>query len=211
MFVIEQVRHFYKEKLAVQVASWQVSQGEQWLLRGGSGSGKTTLLHILGGLLRASEGIIRIGDTNISTLNGAKLDAFRGKNIGIVFQQSYLIHSLTVLENMLLAQYMAGFKQDKTLCINLLEKLNIAYLIQQKPYELSQGEAQRIAIARALLNRPTLLLADEPTSSLDDENAFQVAELLKSQASDTQATLVISTHDSRLVPYFEKVFQLAKS
>jgi putative ABC transport system ATP-binding protein len=187
-----------------------VNQGEQWLLRGNSGSGKTTLLHILAGLQQATSGKISIANTEISQLKGTKLDKFRGKEIGIIFQQPYLVKTLSVLENLLLANYMASQKQDKTFLLHLLQELNIEELQNKFPHQLSVGEQQRLCIARSLANKPKLLLADEPTSALDDENTKFVINLIKNQAKNYNTTLIIATHDSRLEQEFGLKFVLEK-
>ena len=183
-------------------------KGENWLLLGQSGSGKTTFLHLLGGLLSPQSGSIRMGDTDMTTLKTAALDHFRGQHIGIIFQTAHFIKALTVEENLILAQQLAGFKEDKTLIFSLLQKLNLAHKLKSKPSELSVGEAQRVAIARALINRPTVILADEPTSALDDKNTDEVIQLLEKQAAEAGATLLIVTHDGRLKNYFKNQIEL---
>ena len=209
MFSIENLSHVYQQKTVLQIPQWVVNQGEQWLLRGNSGSGKTTFLHILAGLQQATSGIVLVSNTEISLLSGTKLDKFRGQNIGIIFQQPYLIKTLTAIENLLLANYMAGKKQDKKFLIELLTHLNIAALQHKFPHQLSIGELQRLCIARALANKPKLLLADEPTSALDDQNTKAVIDLIKTQASFYNTTLVIATHDNRLESEFEKCQKLS--
>jgi putative ABC transport system ATP-binding protein len=210
MFSIENLTHTYQQKTVLQIPKWLVNQGEQWLLRGNSGSGKTTLLHILAGLQQATSGKISIASTEISQLKGTKLDKFRGKEIGIIFQQPYLVKTLSVLENLLLANYMASQKQDKTFLLHLLQELNIAELQNKFPHQLSVGEQQRLCIARALANKPKLLLADEPTSALDDENTKSVINLIKNQAKNYNTTLIIATHDNRLEQEFRLKFVLEK-
>ncbi len=168
------------------------------LVLGSSGVGKTTLLHLLGGLLTTQHGSVHIQDTEINKLSGSELDAFRGKNIGIVFQQNHFVDSLNVLENVILAQSLAGNKTDKGAAQNLLSRLNIAHKAKSNIRDLSQGEKQRVAIARALINQPRLILADEPTSALDDQNCTEVLNLLDEQAKAAGSALVIVTHDTRL-------------
>lgn len=182
--------------------------GETLLITGASGKGKTTLLHLLAGILTPSQGEIAIGNTNIAKLNGKMLDAFRGKNIGIVFQQSHFVQSLDVLENLLLAQWLSGNKRDSVKAMAMLEQLNVASQATKKTSKLSQGQQQRVSIARALINEPGLILADEPTSSLDDEHCMQVARLLREQSAKSEAALVIVTHDQRLKNIFQHSIQL---
>jgi ABC-type lipoprotein export system ATPase subunit len=185
-----------------------LQRGEQALLLGQSGSGKTTLLHLLGGLLSPKSGDIQINDQNFALLRGAELDRFRGKNIGIIFQTAHFIRSLTVEENLLLAQQLAGLKTDKSLILRFLQKLNLDHKLKSKPNELSVGEAQRANIARALINSPSVILADEPTSALDDKNAEEVIQLLEQQAAEANATLLIVTHDGRLKNRFSRKYEL---
>ena len=183
-------------------------KGEQWLLLGQSGSGKTTLLHLLGGLLSPTSGTVTIGDTSLKDLTTAQLDKFRGKHIGIIFQKAHFVRALTVAENLLLAQQLAGLPIDKTRIKDLLERLNVGHKLRSKTNELSQGEQQRVAIARALVNQPTLILADEPTSALDDTNCEEVIQLLEEAAAAVQATLLVVTHDGRLKERFKKQISL---
>ncbi|MEL6863986.1 MAG: ATP-binding cassette domain-containing protein [Bacteroidota bacterium] len=179
-------------------------QGANCLLLGQSGSGKTTLLHLLGGLRSPQEGKVIIKDTDLGQLSTEALDRFRGQHIGIVFQQSHFIRSLSVLQNLAIAQYLSGTPSDPQRQLHLLERLNIAYKKDAHPETLSQGEQQRLAIARALINKPELILADEPTSALDDQNCEEVTQLLETQAREENATLLIVTHDNRLKSRFDQ-------
>jgi ABC-type lipoprotein export system ATPase subunit len=170
--------------------------GQALLVLGKSGSGKTTLLNLLAGLLKPSKGVIRLDKVELSSLSGQELDLFRGKNIGIIFQKPHLIAALNVRENLELAHLFGKTKgQDID---HLLAELGIADKSRASVQTLSEGEAQRVSIARALANSPKLILADEPTSSLDDENTQKVIQLLTSQASKIGAALLIVTHDQRV-------------
>lgn len=184
------------------------TSGESLLITGGSGKGKTTLLHLLGGLQRPQSGEIIVEDTNIATLSEKKLDHFRGKNIGLVLQQSYFVASLNVLENVVLASWLATGKQATEKAKQLLEQLDLKDHLHKLPSQLSIGQQQRVSIARALINEPKLLLADEPTSSLDDENAFKVADMLDHLAKQYGTALVIVTHDQRLKDRFPNQISL---
>ncbi len=210
MFRIDSLRHQYQQEEVLNLPAWEVQQGEAWLLLGSSGSGKTTLIHALSGIRLPSEGKIWIKDTLITALSEAQRDQFRAKNIGLVFQKSHLIATLNVLQNLVLAQYLAGLKQDKQKCMQILEELGLSGKAKAYPHQLSQGQVQRISVARAVLNQPTLLIADEPTASLDDENAAQVVALLQSQAKKWNATLLIATHDQRVKQHFELIKNLNK-
>jgi ABC-type lipoprotein export system ATPase subunit len=147
-----------------------LEQGSQWLILGTSGSGKTTLLHLLSGLLKAAGGKIEIAGKDLTAMTETQRDAFRGKEMGLVFQKAHLIDVLSVEDNLKLAQYMAGLPTDKGRIKEALEELQLGHKLTSKPYELSQGEQQRVCIARAVLNKPSVLFADEPSASLDDLN-----------------------------------------
>ena len=175
---------------------------------GSSGSGKTTLLHLLGGLLKPGSGSIEIGDTKVSSFSDKALDQFRGKNIGIIFQKSHFVNALKVMDNLLLAQYLAGTKQDTRRAQELLDRLGIGDKSGKKVTNLSIGEQQRLNIARAMMNNPKLVLADEPTSALDDENCQKVLSLLKEQCTEIGAQLVVVTHDQRLKTEFTEQITL---
>ncbi|QYJ67228.1 ABC transporter ATP-binding protein [Flavobacterium litorale] len=185
-----------------------IQRGETLLITGGSGKGKTTLLHLLGGLIKPKSGDIHIEDVNIAKLSDKKLDHFRGKNIGLVLQQSYFVESLSVLENVVLASWLATGKQATQKAQQLLTQLGLEDQIQKLPSQLSIGQQQRVSIARAIINEPKLLLADEPTSSLDDENAFIVANMLSGLAKQYGAALIIVTHDQRLKDRFSNQITL---
>ena len=198
MFAIRDLKHAYDGAEALNVAAWQVEQGSQWLVLGPSGSGKTTLLHILADILRPSTGSVSVASEDLAVLKADELDRFRGRHIGIVLQRLHLMASLTVTDNLLLAQYLAGLPQDRPRAREALTNLDILDKADAKPHELSFGQAQRVAVARATVNRPQLLLADEPTSNLDDQRCLQALALLQSQARACNATLLIATHDQRI-------------
>ncbi len=202
MLKAENLKYSYGGKHVLSFPDISCANGEHWLLLGQSGSGKTTLLHLLGGLLSPQSGEVRVAGTRMGDLSASDLDRFRGKNIGIIFQQSHFVRALTVEENLLLAQQLAGLKPDRKRSAELLAHLDIGHKGQSRPDRLSQGEQQRAAIARALMNRPNLILADEPTSALDDRNCLEVLALLEREAGEAGATLLIVTHDGRLKERF---------
>ena len=203
MIQIDNLNFGYAEHQILSIPHMQVNESEHLLILGSSGSGKTTLLHILGGLLSPKDGKVLIGETDLYGMSGAQRDRYRGQNIGLVFQKAHLISALTVMENLLLAQYLSGTAQDKGRVVEVLKELNLGDKKNKKVRRLSQGEQQRVTIARALLNRPRLILADEPTASLDDKNAQIVIDMLKAQAAKYQASLIIATHDQRVKDSFE--------
>ncbi|MBK7408538.1 MAG: ATP-binding cassette domain-containing protein [Saprospirales bacterium] len=208
MLSVEKLQHSYKSGASIGFPDFSCEKGAHWLLLGQSGKGKTTLLHLLGGLLTIQKGKVRVGDTCLNDLKRAEMDRFRGQHIGIIFQRSHFVRSLTVGENLALAQSLAGLPADWDRIQLLLDQLNVGHKARSKPDALSQGEQQRVAIARAIINRPTVILADEPTSALDDENTDEVIRLLEEEARSVGATLLIVTHDNRLKARFPKQIQL---
>jgi putative ABC transport system ATP-binding protein len=208
VFAIQQLVHAYAGQEVLRIDAWDAPQGEQWLMLGPSGSGKTTLLHVLAGILRPSAGSASIAGQNLSVLSAAELDRFRGRNIGIVLQRLHLLPSLTVAQNVQLAQYLAGLPKDIDRVHEVLAGLDLTDRADAHPHALSHGQAQRAAIARAVVNRPRLLLADEPTSNLDDARCAQALDLLLAQAAACGATLVIATHDQRVKARVANHFQL---
>jgi putative ABC transport system ATP-binding protein len=184
-----------------------LDSSENLLIIGNSGIGKTTLLHLLAGILKPESGSVGISGTDISKFSDTELDKFRGDNIGIVFQKPHFISSLTINENLKLAQYLSPSKTSGD-AKKILESLNIKDKYQQKPNQLSEGEKQRASIALALINSPGLILADEPTSRLDDFNCNNVIKLLKKQAKDHRAQLIVITHDARLKKHFKNKLNL---
>jgi len=181
---------------------------ETLLITGKSGTGKTTFLHILSGILRPHSGSVKIGEIAIETLSDKKLDKFRGENIGLVLQQSHFIASLSILENLVLTSWLSDKTKKIEKAKTLLKELGLENHMYKKASQLSIGQQQRASIARALINEPKVLLADEPTSSLDDENAQVVADLLSKLSHQYQAALIIVTHDQRLKSIFPKVVEL---
>ncbi len=182
--------------------------GDTLLILGGSGKGKTTLLHLMGMLLEPSTGTVDIAQQATKGLVGAEAAKFRAKHIGMIYQKPHFVHSLSVIENLLLANYLAGEKTSQERANLLAERLGFSNHLHKKTTELSQGEQQRVSIARALMNKPSVILADEPTASLDDENCRKVIELLTQQTKEINASLVVVTHDQRLKDVFSNQIHL---
>ena len=191
MLSLKGVRHRYGAREALRLEHFAAAQGEKWLVLGPSGSGKSTLLHILAGLLAPSEGSVEVA-----------------RPIGIVPQKLHLIASLTVEQNLLLAQYLAGVPEEPARAAQVLAGIGLADRAQARPHELSHGQAQRVAVARAVMNRPKLLIADEPTSNLDDAHCAAALDLLEAQAAECSATLVVATHDARAKGRFQHRLEL---
>lgn len=177
----------------------RLSAGERAILLGPSGCGKSTLLHLIAGILKPQEGELIIADTDLKSLSARETDHWRGKNIGFLPQKLALVPSLSVRENLLLAAYAAGHRADYARAEELLSALSLSAEQSAKPHQLSQGQRQRVAIARAVFNRPRLLLADEPTANLDDAACDAAVRLLAAQAAAVGATMLIATHDARVL------------
>lgn len=195
----------YGKKAVLHMGTLRIGPGGQCLISGASGSGKTTLLYSVAGLIPVLAGSVEINKTNITTMTETQRDRFRGRNIGIIFQTLHLVRSLTVLDNLLLASYATDLKQNKERARHMLHRLGIEDKRDELPGNLSQGQAQRVAIARAVLHKPSLILADEPTSSLDDKSCARVIEILLQVAREAGAALLIATHDNRIRPHFTQV------
>jgi putative ABC transport system ATP-binding protein len=209
MIAVEGLRHRYGATTVLALDAWRAPPGEHCLVLGASGSGKTTLLCIVAGLLRPSEGRVEVAGEDLARLSGPALDRFRGRHVGFVPQKLHLIGNLDIEANLVLAQFMAGVAQDRARVREVLAAVGLADRLGAKPAELSHGQAQRVAVARAVVNRPQVILADEPTSNLDDAHCAATLELLEAQAAACGAALVIATHDQRTKSRFATRLELA--
>lgn len=198
--------YFSSHKL--QFPDFTIEKNQHTLLLGDSGTGKTTLLHLLSGLSKPSNGKVYIGEQDIYKLPESQLDGFRAKNIGFIFQEAHLLKNLTVSENIELAQHLAKKTVEKEVIFEILDKLQLTEKAGSYPSQLSRGQLQRAAIARAVVNKPRLLVADEPTAALDDTNTKRVLDLLLETATSYGATLLIATHDKRIKDNFSNTYQL---
>lgn len=198
MISSQNLRFSYSSKKTFSFPDLYCTDNQTLLILGQSGKGKTTLLHLLALLLLPESGEITIDNNPVAGLAPSKLAAIRAAQIGIIYQRAHFVSALSVLDNILMPNYLAGQKQNKEKAVYLAEQLGFAEHLSKKTNQLSQGEQQRVSIARALMNDPKVILADEPTSSLDDENCRRVIELLKKQSAAIGASLVVVTHDQRL-------------
>ncbi|MEO8181404.1 MAG: ABC transporter ATP-binding protein [Deltaproteobacteria bacterium] len=211
---LQRLRHSYGPRAtgraALAIDALQVEPESALCLVGSSGSGKTTLLNILAGVLVPSSGQVQIAEQDLFALSEADRDRFRARHIGCVFQTLNLLQGLSVLENLTLAQRFAGIGATEALRKGreLLEQLGLAERARARPAQLSLGEQQRVAIARAVCKSPGLVLADEPTASLDDQNAQAAVELLLQSCQ--HSTLIVASHDARVIGRFERVVSLAQ-
>ena len=202
-----QANHFY----AVKDVSLTLRPGEVALLTGRSGSGKTTLLHMLAGLLRPTGGRVLLDDTDLYALPDAELSRLRNARFGVIPQGRSAVDALTVLENVLLPQQLRGEKGDIDEALKWLAALGIADLTGARPAELSGGELRRMAIARALAANPDIILADEPTGDLDDENTAAVLSLLRRAATEEGKAVLLVTHDSEALPYGTQIHRMDRA
>ena len=188
----------------------EVQEGDFLALRGASGAGKSTLLYLLGGLDTPNTGEIWLAGRNLATLSRTELARMRNEDVGFIFQAYYLLPELDALENVCLPGRMA--RKPATALERrgkeLLERVGLKDRIEHKPYELSGGEQQRVAIARSMINEPDVILADEPTGNLDSHTGQEIIELLCSLVSEKQTTLVMATHDEKLAARARRVVML---
>ncbi len=188
----------------------EISRGEVVSIVGPSGSGKSTLLHILGTLDKADMGEVRMNNVLLNTLSGKKMAAFRNKNIGFVFQFHHLLPEFTALENVCIPGWLAGRKKTevKGEAEKLLQLLGLSQRMENKPGQLSGGEQQRVAVARALINKPDIIFADEPTGNLDTTNAKELHQLFFDLRDQFSQTFLIVTHNEELALLSDRVLHM---
>ena len=209
---LEKVYVTDSEKLTVlKGLNLTVEEGAKIAVVGESGSGKSTLLNIIGGIDNASSGSVKAGDWEVSSLSEAKMSEYRSSFLGLIFQFHYLLKDFTALENVYMPAVIAGVSKKTAIekAKSLLEDVGVIERMNHLPSELSGGERQRVATARALINDPTLILADEPTGNLDPANAEKIGELLFSMVEKYHKTLLLVTHDMNLAKKGEKVYRIA--
>ena len=211
--IVEKLKKSYREPdgkilRILDIPSFSVAQGEQMLLVGPSGCGKTTLLHVIAGISRPDSGVIRIDGVDVVRLSEAARDRFRAAKIGYVFQTFNLLPAFTALENVLLGMTFARNRRDRKRAGELLERVGLQHRRTHKPAALSVGEQQRVAVARALANRPSLILADEPTANVDRANQQHIVDLIRTTCREERVTLVMVTHAMEVAEQFERVDRL---
>lgn len=197
----------------LNVPAFAVDAGEQVALVGSSGGGKTTLLHVIAGIVTADSGAIVIdvasgAATDLAKLGEADRDRFRGQHLGYIFQTHHLLPGFTALENVLLGMSFTGRAVDRAWAEHLLAEVGLKDRLHYRPAKLSVGQQQRVAVARALANRPGLVLADEPTGALDPANAEQVIGLIRKLCDEVRASLLIVTHDRTIAQQFPRAVEL---
>ena len=188
----------------------EITKGEIVSIVGSSGAGKSTLLHILGTLDKADEGTVSLDGQRIEELSGRKLSAFRNKNIGFVFQFHHLLPEFTALENVCIPGWIAGRKKKEIIerATQLLTTLGLSARLESKPQQLSGGEQQRVAVARALINNPSIIMADEPTGNLDSANAKELHQLFIDLRNQFNQTFLIVTHNDELAQMSDRILQM---
>jgi putative ABC transport system ATP-binding protein len=198
----------------IDIPVLRLENGEQTAVIGTSGSGKTTLLHIIAGILTPDSGQVSFeidgGSFNIAAMSEPDRDIFRGRHIGYIFQTHHLLPGFTALENVLLGMSFTGRAHDPAWAKQLLNQVGLSDRLNYKPEKLSVGQQQRVAVARALANRPKLVLADEPTGALDARSAQQVLELIRSLSHEVGASLLLVSHDLNIAQQFDRVLTLVE-
>ena len=200
MITAQNINKFYGTLQVLKNVSLQINKAEVVAIVGASGAGKTTLLQLIGTLDKPSDGKITINNTDVASLSDKKLSAFRNKNIGFVFQFHHLLPEFTAIENVCLPALIAGVSKKEAThkAAELLNLLGVSHRTEHKPTELSGGEQQRVAVARALINDPSVILADEPSGNLDTNNAHDLHKLFFTLREKLQQTFVIVTHNKDL-------------
>jgi ABC-type lipoprotein export system ATPase subunit len=213
MLLVENVKKAYREpngdRLPIlDVPRLEIGAGEQIVIRGQSGGGKTTLLNVIAGLATPDEGKIVIQTTDVTRLHEAARDRFRARHIGFVFQTFNLLAGFTALENVLLGMTFTGQQKDPKRATDLLGRVGLSHRLSHKPAALSVGEQQRVAVARALVNRPVLLLADEPTANIDPAHQQHVIDLLREVCRAENVAMLLVTHSPEVSGQFDRVEHL---
>jgi ABC-type lipoprotein export system ATPase subunit len=201
----------YGTSTPIHLPDIRLAAKQHTLLLGPSGSGKSTLLSVIAGIQQTIAGSISVNGQALEKLSTAERDRLRGSTIGFIMQRLHLIAALNVRDNLALTQRLAGMAVDRHFIEHTAASLGVADKLDRYPGQLSQGEAQRVAIARTLMNKPKLILADEPTSALDDINAEKAILLLLNHANEAGATLLVATHDSRIKQHFNNVITLGSA
>jgi putative ABC transport system ATP-binding protein len=211
---LQNVRKSYREPgggivPVLDITAFRVGPGEQVALVGESGGGKTTLLNVIAGITSADSGVVKVGGVDVGRLPEAARDRFRADRIGYVFQTFHLLPAFSALENVLLGMSFSGKRADRQRAVKLLERVGLWHRLSHRPGQLSVGEQQRVAVARAMANSPQLLLADEPTANVDAANQQAVLDLLRESCREQNVSLLLVTHSPEVSSQFTRVERLA--
>ena len=193
----------------LDVPEYRVDSGEQAVLIGPSGGGKTTLLHIIAGITKPDKGKVKVDNADIGTFSEGGRDRLRARSIGYVFQTFNLLPAFSALENVILGMTFSGMSNTNQAARKILDRVGLSHRLHNKPGELSVGEQQRVAVARALANRPKLLLADEPTANVDPSNQQQIVDLIRESCVEDKIAMVMVTHSMEVSSQFDRVDELA--
>jgi putative ABC transport system ATP-binding protein len=193
----------------LNIKQFDLAKGEQVCLVGSSGGGKSTLLNVIAGITTADAGTLQIDGIEVTRLPEPSRDRFRAQKLGYIFQTFNLLPAFTALENVLLGMSFSGQKVDRSHAINLLERVGLKHRLQHRPTKLSVGEQQRVAVARALANRPSLLLADEPTANVDTANQETILKLIREASTEHHVSLLLVTHSPDVASQFGRVEKLS--
>ena len=203
-FLVKNLDFIIANNTILSDLNFSLDNGSHLIISGPSGSGKSTLINLMSGLYRPTSGHVSFESNDYSKLTDKDIDEMRAKNFGLIFQRLHLIKHLTVEQNILL-----GFNKIKLPNIEkLIEDIGLTAKKKQLAKDLSFGESQRVAIARGVVNNPKIIFADEPTSSLDDENTTKVLKLISAQANKNKSSIVISTHDERVKKFFKNILEI---
>ncbi|MDV7680334.1 ABC transporter ATP-binding protein [Erysipelothrix rhusiopathiae] len=212
LLVLENVSKTYKqgdaEIKALDNVSVSVDRGEFIAIMGASGSGKSTLLHVIGGVDTVSTGVIRLDNTNLGALSEEALTIFRRRHIGLIYQFYNLIPLLDVKENIILPLELDNQNVDEIYLEEVLKSLELVNRVNHLPSQLSGGQQQRVSIARALMNRPTLILADEPTGNLDKKTSKEIIKILRETNEMSEQTIIMVTHDETIASQAKRIIEI---
>jgi len=213
MLLLEKVKKTYIEPDGsplpiLDIPRFAVAKGEQMVLVGRSGCGKTTLLHVIAGISSADSGSITLDEVDITQFSEAGRDRIRADKLGYVFQTFNLLQGFTALENVMLGMTFGRSRKDSSRARDLLDRVGLAHRMTHKPSTMSVGEQQRVAVARALANRPRILLADEPTANIDPSNQQLIIDLIRERCEEEEVALVMVTHSTEVAEQFDRVDRL---
>jgi putative ABC transport system ATP-binding protein len=207
MIKLENVEKYYGEHKVLKGINLIIQKGEFISVMGSSGSGKSTLLNLIGGMDRPEKGAVIVNGENISVFTDEKLTLYRRKKIGFIFQFFNLLPNITVFENISMPLLLNG-SEDREKVFQYMKLINLEGKEDKYPYQLSGGEQQRVAIARALIHEPEIILADEPTGSLDSETGRRIMDLVKGLTEEMNKTVILVTHESYIAEYADRIVRI---
>lgn len=207
MIRLENIEKYYGANWVLRGINLDIESGSFISITGSSGSGKSTLLNLIGGIDRPEKGKIIVDTKDITTFSDDQLTVYRRKNIGFIFQFFNLLPNITVFENIIMPLLLNG-NEEESKVFKIIERVGLEDKAEKLPYQLSGGEQQRVAIARALIHNPDIILADEPTGSLDSETGKTIMEIIKNVAEETNKTIILVTHEQYIADYAQRVIRI---